>query len=345
MSDENAREALLKRQIIQRFPGISYAWVNAANKEAAEYFGFADKESHTLVDENTVFPACSISKFITALCVMKLHEQKTIDVEAPVNQYLQQWKYLTADGSESTALIRTFLCHTAGCVDGENSFYGLRRSDSEIDLTDILEGRTTYNNRSTREEKPHGTAFEYSDAGYCVLQLLISEVTHKPFEQAAQELLFEKTGLKNTFFASPVNMSYFENVMATGYDENGCPIPGKFPAVPDLAASGLWSTPKELLAIAKDFVEAFNGNSAFLSEKSAGMMAKPLDDFPWTGLGLLIGSENTLISQGWGENGQCVLKINCQSGVIAVVMTNQNPGADQKESGIEWLADRRMMPD
>ena len=82
MSDENAREALLKRQIIQRFPGISYAWVNAANKEAAEYFGFADKESHTLVDENTVFPACSISKFITALCVMKLHEQKTIDWRA-----------------------------------------------------------------------------------------------------------------------------------------------------------------------------------------------------------------------------------------------------------------------
>ena len=46
-------------------------------------------------------------------------------------------------------------------------------------------------------------------------------------------------------------MSYFENIMATGYDENGCPIPGKFPAVPDLAASGLWSTPKELLAIAE----------------------------------------------------------------------------------------------
>lgn len=45
--------------------------------------------------------------------------------------------------------------------------------------------------------------------------------------------------------------------MATGYDENGLPIVGKFPACPDLAASGLWSTPKELLKIAKEFVEVF----------------------------------------------------------------------------------------
>ena len=342
MSDENAREALLKRQIIQRFPGISYAWVNAANKEAAEYFGFADKESHTLVDENTVFPACSISKYITALCVMKLHEQKTIDVEAPVNQYLQQWKYLTADGSESTALIRTFLCHTAGCVDGENSFYGLRRSDSEIDLTDILEGRTTYNNRSTREEKPHGTAFEYSDAGYCVLQLMLQELMGRPFEDIAEELVFDPLRLENTFFASRKKTARLESRMAAGYDGGGLPIPGKFPDVPDLAASGLWSTPKELLMIAKAFAEALHGGSAFLRAESAREMAEPVRGFPWTGLGVFRDGEDILVSKGWGENGQCILKMNIRTKRIAAVMTNRNPGVDQAESGIESLADRLL---
>ena len=35
-----------------------------------------------------------------------------------------------------------------------------------------------------------------------------------------------------------------------------------------------------------------------------------------------------------------LLKMNYRTGEIAVVMTNRNPGVDQTESGVEWLADR-----
>ena len=327
----------MKQQIIERFPGIGCAWADAAGKETAEYYGFADKESRTAVDENTAFPACSISKFITAICVMKLHEQKLADIDMPVNQYLRQWKLLTADGKESDASIRSVLSHTAGIQDGEDAFYGLRRGDPEISLTDILEGRTSYNNRPARAEKPQGTAFEYSDAGYCVLQLLVQEVTHLAFDDAAREILFDPLGLNSTFFATEANMARFENRMATGYDDSGLPIPGRFPSVPDLAASGLWSTPKELLAIAKEFVRAFHGESPLLHAESAREMAAPVKDFPWTGLGVFTGGENILVSQGWGENGQCMLKINCRTQAISAVMTNRNPGVDQAASGIEWL--------
>ena len=330
----------MKQQIIERFPGISCAWADAAGKETTEYYGFADMESRTYVDGETIFPACSVSKFITAICVMRLHEQKLIDIDMPVNRYLRQWKLLTVDGNESDADIRSILCHTAGIPDGEDAFYGLRRGDPEISLTDILEGRTSYNNRPARAEKPQGTAFEYSDAGYCVLQLLAQEVTHKPFDDITRELLFDPLGLCRTFFATPANTARFEDRMATGYDDSGLPIPGRFPQVPDLAASGLWSTPQELLAIAKGFVKAMNGQSSFLQPESAREMAKPVKDFPWTGLGVFTGGEDILVSNGWGENGQCMMKMNCRTGKISVVMTNRNPGVDQAESGVEWLADR-----
>ena len=330
----------MKQQIIDRFPGISCAWADAAGKETTEYYGFADMESHTYVDGETIFPACSVSKFITAICVMRLHEQKLIDIDMPVNRYLRQWKLLTVDGSESDADIRSILCHTAGIPDGEDAFYGLRRGDPEISLTDILEGRTSYNNRPARAEKPQGIAFEYSDAGYCILQLLAQEVTHKPFDDITRELLFDPLGLCRTFFATPANTARFEDRMATGYDDSGLPIPGRFPQIPDLAASGLWSTPQELLAIAKGFVKAMNGQSSFLQPESAREMAKPVKDFPWTGLGVFTGGEEILVSNGWGENGQCMMKMNCRTGKISVVMTNRNPGVDQAESGVEWLADR-----
>lgn len=333
------------KQIVNRFPGISCAYVDATGKVTTEYYGVSDKEKNIILDDNTIFPACSMSKFVTAICLMKLQEEKVINIDAPVNDYLQQWKLLTMDGNESDATIRALMCHTAGIVDGDESFYGLRREDSEIRLLDILDGKTTYNNRPARAEKTQGSVFEYSDAGYCVLQLLVQEITNKNFEDAVKEIIFDKLYLENTFFASSENLIYYENnkIMATGYDGEGVPIAGRFPFCPDLAASGLWSTPKELLKIAKEFVTAFNDESDFLQEKSAREMAKPVDKFPWTGLGVFIAEEDVLMTQGWGENGQCMMKMNCRTGAISVVMTNRNPDMEQSESGVEWLVNRNLV--
>ena len=332
-------------EIRNAFPGISCATLDATGNVATECYGISDKEKNLSVDENTIFPACSMSKFVTAICLMKLHEEAVIDIDMPVNQYLQQWKLPNVDGTESDATIRAIMCHTAGIVDGENGFYGLRRNDPEISLMDILEGRTFYNSRPVRAEKPQGTAFEYSDAGYCVLQLLVQETTHKAFEDAVQEVVFDRLNLDSTFYASPNNLAYYENskTMATGYDGEGVPLLGKFPPCPDLAGAGLWSTPKELLVIATEFLKAFNGRSDFLQKKTVRAMAKPVDKFPWTGLGVFLSGEDVLMTQGWGENGQCMMKMNCHTGKISVVMTNCNPERAQSESGVEWLVDKNLM--
>ena len=42
----------MKQQIMDRFPGISCAWMDAAGKETTACFGFADQENHVFVDEN-----------------------------------------------------------------------------------------------------------------------------------------------------------------------------------------------------------------------------------------------------------------------------------------------------
>ena len=291
------------------------------------------------MDENTAFPACSISKFITAICIMKEYEQDRIDINKPVNIYLRKWKLLTSSGYESGASIRSLMNHTSGIIDGEDSFYGLRRSDKPVSLSDVLDGKTSYNKRPAREEKPHGTEFEYSDAGFCVLQMLLEDIVQKPFEVIAEEFVFAPLNLKKTFFASLTNLSCFEKkiAMATGYDENGKAIPGKYPQVPDLAASGLWSTPTDLLVLAREFTRACNRESTLLQASSALEMATPSDIFPWAGLGIFMDGENKLSISGWGENGQSRLKFNYKTGVAAAVMVNQNPGVEQSESGVEWL--------
>ena len=330
-----------ERQIYERFPGVSCAYRDAAGREVLKYDGLADQENDIPVSGDTAFPACSISKFITAITVMKLEEQGLLHIDEPVNRYLSQWKLLAADGAESDATIRSLLSHTSGIVDGEDSFYGLRRSDAEISVLDVLEGRTAYNNRRAVAEKQPGTEFEYSDAGYCVLQLLIQEITGRSFEEVVAENVFEPLRLQKTFFGSLRNLELREQSqsMASGYDSEGTLIPGKYPQIPDLAASGLWSTPGELMAIAEAFIEAVNGRSSILSSVSAREMIKPTENFSWVGLGIFRRGDDTIVSQGWGENGQCMLKMNITTGEISVVMTNKDPGVEQNESGVEQLTD------
>lgn len=191
-----------------------------SGREVLKYDGFAEKEKGIPVNGSTVFPACSISKFVTAIIVMRLQEQGLLKIDEPVNRYLRQWKLLTAEEKESDATIRSLLNHTSGIIDGEDSFYGLRRSDPEIDLLDVMDGKTSYNKRRATAEKQPGTEFEYSDAGYCVLQLMISEITGSSFEEAAEKYVFEPLNLKRTFFASLKNLDLWEKSgdMATGYD-------------------------------------------------------------------------------------------------------------------------------
>ena len=328
-----------KDRLVKNFPVVSLCYGTSKEHHTKNVYGTSDNDNNLRVDTDTMFPACSISKFITAICVMKMQELKMLSIDDSVNNYLRNWKLLTLDGKESTASVRSIMSHTAGIMDGEDGFYGLRIGDPEISLLDILEGKTKYNNRPVRAEKPQGTSFEYSDAGYCVLQMMIQDITGKAFEDVVQELIFDPLELKNTFFATLKNIEMFNVRMATGYDEEGKPIPGRFPIVPDLAASGLWSTPEDLLIIAAEFLNALNGNSTLLQKESALEMIKPVENFTWTGLGIFLNGEDTLVSKGWGENGQCMMKIYLQKGEISVVMTNKNPGVDQSESGIEWLVD------
>lgn len=327
-----------------RFPGISCAYLDEEGEETLKCYGVFDKERNLSVNSDIVFPACSVSKFITTICVMRLCEQGLLDIDAPVNDYLRRWSLCTPEGDKSDATIRNLLCHTSGIVDGEDCFYGYRRGDKEITVVDILEGRTAYNNRPARAEQIPGTVFEYSDAGFCVVQLLVEEVTGKAFDAVAKEQVFEVLHLENTFFGTREAIAAYEKKgnMATGYMEDGTVVEGKYPLCPDLAAGALWSTPKELMRIAEAFLAALKRNGTLLREQSVREIIRPVKEFPWTGLGIFLYGEDTLVSKGWGENGQCMLKMICSTGEISVVMTNRNPGVPQEESGVEWMVDRRF---
>ncbi|MGE7093709.1 serine hydrolase [Lysinibacillus sp. NPDC048646] len=55
--------------------GLSLSLIEDGQISKTEHFGLLETGSDKKVDSTTIFNACSISKFLTALLVMKLVEQ------------------------------------------------------------------------------------------------------------------------------------------------------------------------------------------------------------------------------------------------------------------------------
>lgn len=323
------------------FPGMSYVKAGIEGTKEVFCMGVADQETDIKVDENTLFHACSVSKWITSLITLKLVEKGLLDLDRDINTYLTKWKLSYSKPYDTKVSLRHLLSHTGGIVDGEDGFYGYRRKNNFITLLEILEGSTFYNNQPTTVLQEPGTLFEYSDAGYCVIQQILEDVTGVSFDMIAQNTLFAPLGLQNTFFASAEQMVRFEetHILATGYDGNGTRLEDAHVICPDLAAAGLWTTPSDLGKIAVDFMKSLSGVGTLLSESSARQIIQPAFGVEWTGLGILRYGDQTLVSKGWGEDAQCMLKIHLDKKYVKIIMGNRNPERSQEEIGMDSLLD------
>ena len=73
-------------------------------------------------------------------------------------------------------------------------------------------------------------------------------------------------------------------------------------------------------------------------------MLRGPEDYPWVGLGLFKNGKK-VFTQGWGENGQCILKIDTETGSIGAVMINIDSEVSQEESGLEKIVDALLYGD
>ena len=157
------------------------------------------------VDGNSLFQVASMSKWITAWGVMALVEQHRIDLDAPVSKYLTRWHLPPSEFDNDAVTVRRLLGHTAGLTDGLG-FRGFAPGQAlpsvEQELTratDTLPGASGI----TRVGAPPGTSWRYSGGGYLLLQLLVEEVTHEPFNDAMRRLVFLPLGMTQSTFVDP----------------------------------------------------------------------------------------------------------------------------------------------
>jgi len=163
--------------------------------------GYADRASGTPVTPGTRFALASFNKMFTAVVVADLVTTGSLTFDTRVVDVLP------AERRPSTLLpevtLHHLLCHTSGIADyfeededypGYFEDYGALWDDvpsysieRPLDFLPLFGDLPPY--------RPPGEQYQYSNAGFILLGLVVEEVTGRPFNDVVQDRVFARAGM------------------------------------------------------------------------------------------------------------------------------------------------------
>jgi CubicO group peptidase (beta-lactamase class C family) len=328
-------------------PGVGVTYFDEAEIKWSKYFGLQEKGTDKIVKENSIFHACSISKMITALCVLKLAQDGKLDLYRDVNEYLTSWKIPNNEFTDKkkVALVH-LLSHQGGFYDCDGSFGAYKQGDKIPKPADILAGKTNYHKGEVRVKYEPEKNWEYSDAGYCIIAQILEDVFGETIAQLAKRIIFDPLGLTKTFFWEIGKVDIDVANCVVGHNKKGEIVKEIRACYPNIEGAALWTTPNELACIAIDIIKSYNGiGGVILNQNMAKFMLTPFGCVDDVGMGVFLEKDKEgksyFFSQGWGVGMQCKLRAYYEDIKGVVVMTNSEPGMEQDRALvgeiIEWV--------
>jgi CubicO group peptidase (beta-lactamase class C family) len=252
-------KTIAQRLAYYKARGVSVAVIHNYKVEWAKGYGWADDSLKRPVTVHTLFQAGSVSKSLNAVGVLKLVQDKKLDLYADINNYLTSWKFPYDSLSKGKKItIANLLSHTAGLT--VHGFPGYAHGESIPTVVEVLNGQKPVNTPKVRSMYQPGLKYEYSGGGTTISQLIVMDITHQPYDKYMYTQVLKPLGMtSSTYTQPPVNIP--PNLLATGYYDNGKQIPGKFQIYPEQAAAGLWTNPTDLSKYIIETQLAYQGKS------------------------------------------------------------------------------------
>jgi CubicO group peptidase (beta-lactamase class C family) len=174
-------------------PGVVYGIVADGRLVYVHGLGVQDLESKRPVTADTLFRIASMTKAFTALTVLKLRDEKKLQLDALAETYvpeLRGWRYPTQDSPRIR--VRDLLTHTAGFVTDDP--WGDRQTPlAEAEFSRLLKEGVPFAN-------PPGTAMEYSNLGFALLGRIITNVSGQPYADTISKVLLQPLGMQSSGF-------------------------------------------------------------------------------------------------------------------------------------------------
>ncbi|WP_054026080.1 serine hydrolase domain-containing protein [Bacillus sp. FJAT-28004] len=316
-------------------PGLGIAVLQHGQMAWQGSYGVVEAGTQLTVTEESLFPACSISKMVTAIGVLCLVQEGVLSLEEDVNRYLVSWNVPENQFTKQKKVtLRNLLAHQAGFVDLRGSFDTYQEQDPFPSPKELLMGTTKYHSELAQVTYLPESRFSYSDAGYTVVEQILEDVSGESFAAALERLVMKPLGLKRTLFWDGITNEPAGAIM--GHDKWGHVVEGKRAHYPNLSGAGLWTTPKELSVLSSEVMKAWNGDpNGILRPAMAKMMLTGYASDKGVGLGVFLphaGEQLGFVSQGWGVGSQSKLVGYPRQESCIAVMMNAEPGKPQNES-------------
>ncbi len=164
-----------------RVPGASVAILRGRRIIASAAAGKINLDTGVRTTTDTVFQIGSISKILTTTLIMQLVEEGKVSLDAPVVEYLPDFRVADALVSK-TVTIRQLLSHQSG-IDGD-LFVDSGRGDDSI--RNLLAKATMMPSLF-----PPGAKHSYCNLGFAVLGRVIEVMTRQTYDAVLKERIFE----------------------------------------------------------------------------------------------------------------------------------------------------------
>jgi CubicO group peptidase (beta-lactamase class C family) len=142
----------------------------------------------------------SCSKSFTALAVMKLSQDKRINLDQPVKSYLP-WFAMKNPAYTERVTVRDLLNQKSG-FERQDGFFDLK-----TDNVDLYENALALHIKKIKTRRAPGTQFEYSNLNYVLLGLIIYHATGQLYGDYMSMEMLPRLGMKNTFATGRENFA------------------------------------------------------------------------------------------------------------------------------------------
>jgi CubicO group peptidase (beta-lactamase class C family) len=308
-------------------PGVSIAIVKDSKVDRLLVYGVSNQNTKEPVTASTRFQAGSISKPVAAVTALKFVQDGRIGLDENINDVLISWKL---PSNSFTAIqnvsLRMLLNHTAGTT--VHGFDGYQSTDQLPSLIQVLNGAPPANSAPIVVDKVPGQGYRYSGGGYVVMQQALIDLLGKPFATIAKETVLDPLAMTDSTYEQPLPAAQLLSA-SSAHDSNGNVLQGGSHIYPELAAAGLWTTPKDLALFLIELQLSIQGSSNQLI--SAALAAEMLSPPPGSTYGLGLNTFNAGGEEYFGHNGvnagfQLAMLAHRSKGMAAVVMTNGDNG-------------------
>jgi CubicO group peptidase (beta-lactamase class C family)/D-alanyl-D-alanine dipeptidase len=175
----------------KEIPALSIALVDDQQIVWAQGYGLADLKARTPATVDTIYRVGSVSKLFTDIAVMHLVERGQLDLDAPVTNYLPEFKPKSSFGRPIT--LRQLMAHRSGVV--REPPVGHYFDPTNSTLAQLVESL----NRTELVYEP-GTKLKYSNAAVATVGYVLERSQKEPFARYLKEAVLEPLGLKRSSF-------------------------------------------------------------------------------------------------------------------------------------------------